>query len=159
MAQVAVGKLERVGVFGDDYPTPDGTGVRDYIHVVDLARGHVAALDWMGGKVGTGEAIGIGSIAGAPAEDGTRRGVGIFNLGTGKGSSVLDVIRAFEKACGHEIPYEIKPRRAGDVAENYAACDKARDELGWVAQYDLDRMCADSWRWQSGNPDGYATQA
>ena len=157
VAQVAVGKLKCVGVFGDDYPTPDGTGVRDYIHVVDLARGHVAALDWMGGKVGTGEAIGIGSIAGEPAEDGSRRGVGIFNLGTGKGSSVLDVIHAFEKACGHELPYEIKPRRAGDVAENYAACDKARTELGWVAEYDLERMCADSWRWQSMNPDGYAT--
>lgn len=156
VAQVAVGKLACVGVFGDDYPTPDGTGVRDYIHVVDLARGHVAALEWMGGKVGTGEAIGIGSIKGTPAEDGTRRGVGIFNLGTGKGSSVLDVIHAFERACGHELAYEIKPRRAGDVAENYAACDKARDELGWVAEYDLDRMCADSWRWQSTNPNGYA---
>ena len=105
VAQVAVGKLESVGVFGDDYPTHDGTGVRDYIHVVDLARGHVAALDWMGGKVGTGEA----------------------------------------------------KTAAGDVAVNYAACDKARDELGWVAQYDLDRMCADGWRWQSQNPDGYAT--
>lgn len=157
VAQVAVGKLEKVGVFGNDYPTPDGTGVRDYIHVVDLARGHVAALDWMGGKIGTGEPMGIGSLAGEPAQDGSRRGVGIFNLGTGKGSSVLDVIRAFEKACGHEIPYEIKPRRAGDIAENYAACEKARTELGWVAEYDLDRMCADSWRWQSKNPDGYAT--
>lgn len=157
VAQVAVGKLKCVGVFGDDYPTPDGTGVRDYIHVVDLARGHVAALDWMGGKTGTGEAIGLGSIAGAPSADGSRHGVGIFNLGTGTGSSVLDVIRAFEKACGHEIPYKIKPRRAGDIAENYAACDKAKTELGWVAQYDLDRMCADSWRWQSGNPDGYKT--
>ena len=157
VAQVAVGKLACVGVFGDDYPTPDGTGVRDYIHVVDLARGHVAALDWMGGKVGSGKAIGLGSIEGEPEPDGTRRGVGIFNLGTGTGSSVLDVIHAFERACGHHIPYEIKPRRAGDVAENYAACDKARDELGWIAEYDLDRMCADSWRWQSGNPDGYAT--
>ncbi len=157
VAQVAVGKLECVGVFGDDYPTPDGTGVRDYIHVVDLARGHVAALDWMAGRVGTGEAIGIGSIAGEPAEDGTRRGVGIFNLGTGKGSSVLDVVRAFEKACGHKIPYAIRPRRAGDIAENYAACDKAREELGWVAEYDLERMCEDSWRWQSTNPDGYAS--
>ncbi len=158
VAQVAVGKLKCVGVFGDDYPTPDGTGVRDYIHVVDLARGHVAALDWMGGKVGTGEAIGLGSIAGTPEADGSRHGVGIFNLGTGTGSSVLDVIRAFEKACGHEIPYEIKPRRAGDVAENYAACEKAKDELGWVAEYDLDRMCEDSWRWQSQNPNGYATE-
>ncbi len=158
VAQVAVGKLACVGVFGDDYDTPDGTGVRDYIHVVDLARGHVAALDWMGGKVGTGKAIGIGSIAGEAAEDGSRRGVGIFNLGTGKGSSVLDVVHAFEKACGHEIPYEIKPRRAGDIATNYAACNKADEELGWKAEFDLDRMCADSWRWQSNNPDGYATK-
>lgn len=157
VAQVAVGKLPSVGVFGDDYPTPDGTGVRDYIHVVDLARGHVAALDWMGGKTGTGEPIGLGSIKGMPAQDGTRSGVGIFNLGTGTGSSVLDVIHAFERACGHHIPYEVKPRRAGDIAENYAACSKAYNELGWAAQYDLDRMCADSWRWQSGNPDGYAT--
>lgn len=159
VAQVAVGKLAAVGVFGDDYPTPDGTGVRDYIHVVDLARGHVAALDWMGGKVGTGEPSGLGSIQGEAQADGSRRGVGIFNLGTGKGSSVLDVIHAFERACGKTIPYEIKPRRAGDIATNYAACDKAKRELGWVAQYDLDRMCADSWRWQSMNPDGYATEA
>jgi len=155
VAQVAVGKLAEVGVFGNDYPTPDGTGVRDYIHVVDLARGHVAALDWMGGKRGTGDAIGEGSIAGEPAADGSRRGVGIFNLGTGKGSSVLDVIHAFERACGHPIPYSFKARRAGDVAENYASCEKARAELGWEAVYDLDRMCADSWRWQSSNPDGY----
>lgn len=159
VAQVAVGKLAAVGVFGDDYPTPDGTGVRDYIHVVDLARGHVAALDWMGGKVGTGEPSGLGSIQGEAQADGSRRGVGIFNLGTGKGSSVLDVIHAFERACGKTIPYEIKPRRAGDIATNYAACDKAQRELGWVAQYDLDRMCSDSWRWQSMNPDGYATKA
>ena len=157
VAKVAVGKLEAVGVFGNDYPTPDGTGVRDYIHVVDLARGHVAALNWMGGKVGTGKAIGLGSLAGTPAEDGTRRGVGIFNLGTGTGSSVLDVIKAFSAACGKELPYVIKPRRAGDIATNYAACDKARTELGWVAEYDLSRMCQDSWRWQSHNPDGYAT--
>jgi UDP-glucose 4-epimerase len=157
VAQVAVGKLASVGVFGDDYPTPDGTGVRDYIHVVDLARGHVAALRWMAGAVGTGEALGVGSIAGPPAADGTRAGVGIFNLGTGRGSSVLDVIHAYERACGKELPYEIKPRRAGDIAENYAACDKARRELEWAAEYDLDRMCADSWHWQSNNPDGYAT--
>ena len=157
VAQVAVGRLGAVGVFGDDYPTPDGTGVRDYIHVVDLARGHVAALRWMGGKVGTGEPRGIGSVAGEPAPDGTRRGVGIFNLGTGRGSSVLEVIRAFSRACGRELPYVVKPRRAGDIAVNYAACGKARDELGWVAEYDLDRMCEDSWRWQSMNPDGYAS--
>ncbi|MEG2477236.1 UDP-glucose 4-epimerase GalE [Gordonibacter sp.] len=157
VAQVAVGKLASVGVFGDDYPTTDGTGVRDYIHVVDLARGHASALDWMGGKTGTGDAIGLGSIKGEVAADGTRSGVGIFNLGTGTGSSVLDVIHAFERACGRTLPYEVKPRRAGDIAENYAACDKAHNELGWTAEYDLDRMCADSWRWQSGNPDGYAT--
>ncbi|MEG1493056.1 MAG: UDP-glucose 4-epimerase GalE [Gordonibacter sp.] len=157
VAQVAVGKLASVGVFGDDYPTADGTGVRDYIHVVDLARGHASALDWMGGKTGTGDAIGLGSIKGEVAADGTRSGVGIFNLGTGTGSSVFDVIHAFERACGRTLPYEVKPRRAGDIAENYAACDKAHNELGWTAEYDLDRMCADSWRWQSGNPDGYAT--
>ena len=155
VAQVAVGKLEQVGVFGDDYPTPDGTGVRDYIHVVDLARGHVAALDWMAGRVGTGEPIGVGSVAGEPAEDGTRRGVGIFNLGTGKGSSVLDVIHAFEAACGHEIPYRIMARRPGDIAECYADATKARDELGWTTEYDMARMCEDGWRWQSQNPDGY----
>ncbi|MEG0376144.1 MAG: GDP-mannose 4,6-dehydratase, partial [Raoultibacter sp.] len=155
VAQVAAGKLEKVGVFGDDYPTPDGTGVRDYIHVVDLGRGHVKALEWMGGKVGTGKAIGLDSIEGKADEDGTRRGVGVFNLGTGTGSSVLEVVHAFEKACGKELPYEIKPRRAGDIAENYAACQKAADELGWTALYDLDRMCVDSWRWQSNNPNGY----
>lgn len=158
VAQVAVGKLKEVGVFGDDYPTPDGTGVRDYIHVVDLARGHIAALEWMGGAGPHADASAKsdwGSTAGAPAADGTRRGVAVFNLGTGKGSSVLDVIHAFEKACGKEIPYAIKPRRAGDIAENYAACDKAQRELGWTAEYDLARMCADSWRWQSMNPDGY----
>ena len=159
VAQVAVGKLESVGVFGDDYPTPDGTGVRDYIHVVDLARGHVAALEWMGGKVGTGEAKGLGSIAGKPDGDGSRHGVGIFNLGTGTGSSVLDVVKAFEDACGHEIPYTIKERRPGDIAVNYAACKKAEEELGWKAAFDLIRMCQDSWRWQSQNPDGYETSA
>lgn len=155
VAQVAIGKRECIQVFGDDYPTPDGTGVRDYIHVVDLARGHVKALDYMGGKVGTGRAIGLGSIEGTAAADGTRSGVAIFNLGTGKGSSVLDVIHAFEAACGKELPYKICPRRPGDIATNYAACDKARDELGWVAEYDLSRMCEDAWRWQSSNPNGY----
>lgn len=142
VAKVAVGKLEQVGVFGNDYPTEDGTGVRDYIHVVDLAKGHVAALLWMGGK--------CGSEAGRD-----RHGCEIFNLGTGKGSSVLEVIHAFEDACGHDIAYEIKPRRAGDVAENYANADKAKRELGWVAQRDLAKMCEDSWRWQSSNPDGF----
>ena len=141
VAQVAVGKLECIQVFGNDYPT--------------LARGHVKALDFMGGKVGTGKAIGLGSIEGASTEDGTRTGVAIFNLGTGTGSSVLDVIHAFEKACGKKLPYKICPRRPGDIATNYAACDKAREELGWVAEYDLARMCEDSWRWQSNNPNGY----
>nr|WP_165253937.1 UDP-glucose 4-epimerase GalE [Adlercreutzia sp. ZJ304] len=158
VAQVAVGKLARVGVFGDDYPTPDGTGVRDYVHVVDLARGHVAALDWMGGVAGTpdgGITTGDASISGTPDSDGTRRGVGIFNLGTGNGSSVFDVIHAFEKASGREIPYEVMPRRSGDIAENYAAVDKAREQLGWEAEYDLDRMCEDGWRWQSNNPNGF----
>ncbi len=156
VAQVATGKLACIGVFGDDYPTPDGTGVRDYIHVVDLARGHVQALAWMGGKIGTGEPIGIDSIAGEPAADGSRRGVGVFNLGTGTGTSVLEVIHAFEAACGKSLPYQIQPRRAGDIAENYAACDKAEAELEWKALYDVKRMCEDSWRWQSNNPNGYA---
>lgn len=155
ITQVAVGKLKELGVFGNDYDTPDGTGVRDYIHVVDLARGHVAALDWMAGRVGTGTSEDLYSLPGQPAADGTRRGVGVFNLGTGTGSSVLEVVQAFERACGHSIPYAVKPRRAGDIAESYASCDKAREELGWVAEYDLDRMCQDSWRWQSNNPNGY----
>ena len=134
VAQVAIGKMKAVRVFGNDYPTPDGTGVRDYIHVVDLARGHVAALNWMDGKTG----------------------VEVVNLGTGKGSSVLDVVAAFSRACGRELSVDIQPRRAGDVAENYADPQKAKDVFGWVAEYDLDRMCADSWRWQSMNPNGYA---
>lgn len=133
VAKVAIGELDHVRVFGNDYPTPDGTGVRDYIHVVDLARGHVSALRYMEGK----------------------SGVHVFNLGTGRGSSVLDVIHAFSRACGHEIPYEICPRRDGDVAENYADPTKAEQLMGWKAEYDLDRMCEDSWRWQSQNPSGY----
>ena len=133
VAQVAVGKREAVHVFGDDYDTPDGTGVRDYIHVVDLARGHVAALGWMEGK----------------------HGVEIFNLGTGKGSSVLDVVRAFSAACGKDLPYVIEPRRPGDVTANWADCTKAREEMGWVAERGIDEMCRDSWNWQSHNPDGY----
>ena len=135
VAQVAIGKLECVGVFGNDYDTPDGTGVRDYIHVVDLAKGHVAAIK----KV-----------------EETEPGVLIYNLGTGKGYSVLDVVHAFEKACGKEIPYEIKPRRAGDIATCYADPTKAKNELGWVAQYGIEEMCEDSWRWQTMNPNGYA---
>ena len=114
-----------MGVFGNDYDTPDGTGVRDYIHVVDLAKGHVAAIN---------------KIKENP-------GVKIYNLGTGKGYSVLDVIHAFGKACGKEIPYEIKPRRAGDIATCYSDASLAKKELGWEAQYDIDEMCADSWKW------------
>lgn len=135
VAQVAVGKLEAVQVFGDDYDTPDGTGVRDYIHVVDLATGHVAALDWMNG----------------------REGVEIFNLGTGQGTSVLEVVRAFSAACGRELPYKICPRRGGDVAAVYGDASKAEREMGWKAQYSIDDMCRDSWNWQSKNPDGFAT--
>ena len=133
VAQVAIGKLECLGVFGDDYDTPDGTGVRDYIHVVDLAIGHVKAID---------------KIKENP-------GVKIYNLGTGKGYSVLDVVKAFEKACGHAIPYSIKPRRPGDIATCYSDASLAKEELGWEAKYGIDEMCADSWRWQSMNPNGY----
>ena len=133
VAQVAVGRLERINVFGNDYPTPDGTGVRDYIHVVDLARGHLKALKFMEGKTG----------------------VNIFNLGTGTGYSVLDVIHAFEKACGKSLPYVIQPRRAGDISACYASPEKASRELGWKAEYGLADMCSDTWRWQQGNPNGY----
>ncbi len=133
VAQVAIGKLKCLGVFGNDYDTPDGTGVRDYIHVVDLAVGHVKAID----KI---------------KED---PGVKIYNLGTGKGYSVLDIVKAYSKACGHDIPYEIKPRRAGDIATCYADASLAKKELGWEAEYGIDEMCADSWRWQSMNPNGY----
>ena len=135
IAKVAVGKLEKVHVFGNDYPTPDGTGVRDYIHVVDLARGHVCAIKKLE----------------------TNCGLFICNLGTGKGYSVLDVIHAFEKACGKPIPYVIEARRPGDIAECYADPTKARNELGWVAEYGIEEMCADSWNWQKKNPDGYHT--
>lgn len=133
VAQVAVGKRKCLGVFGDDYKTHDGTGVRDYVHVVDLADGHVKALEKIKENCG----------------------VKIYNLGTGKGSSVLDVVHAYEKACGKKIPYEIKPRRAGDLDELYSQCDKAEKELHWTAKYDLNDMCADSWKWQSMNPNGY----
>ena len=133
VAQVAIGKLKCLGVFGDDYDTPDGTGVRDYIHVVDLAKGHVAAIKKLEEK----------------------KGVLIYNLGTGKGYSVLDVVHAFEKACGKEIPYEVKPRRPGDVAACYADPAKAKAELGWEAENGIEEMCADSWKWQSMNPNGY----
>ena len=134
VAQVAIGKLECLGVFGDDYDTPDGTGVRDYIHVVDLAVGHVKAVEKLADK----------------------EGVSIYNLGTGHGYSVLQVVHAFEKACGHPIKYAIKDRRPGDIAMCYCDPAKAKKELGWEAQYGIEEMCADSWRWQSQNPNGYA---
>lgn len=134
VAQVAVGKLEKLRVFGNDYPTPDGTGVRDYIHVVDLARGHLAALDAL------------------------QRHDASFtvNLGTGRGYSVLELVRAFEKASGRPVPYEVVARRPGDVAECYANPARATELLGWQAEYDIERMCKDNWRWQSNNPQGYS---
>ncbi|MBO5925861.1 MAG: UDP-glucose 4-epimerase GalE [Clostridia bacterium] len=134
ITQVAIGKLARLNVFGDDYPTPDGTGVRDYIHVEDLANGHLKAIDKLV----------------------TNPGLVTYNLGTGHGYSVLDMLNAMKKASGRDIPYVVAPRRAGDVAECYADPKKAREELGWEAKYDVERMCIDSWRWQSNNPDGYA---
>ena len=133
ITQVAVGKLKELGVFGNDYDTPDGTGVRDYIHVVDLAKGHVKALKKIEEKAG----------------------LKIYNLGTGHGYSVLDMIHAFSRAVGKEIPYVIKPRRAGDIATCYADAAKAKEELGWEAKRGIDDMCADGWRWQSMNPNGY----
>lgn len=133
IAQVAVGKLEKLHVYGNDYPTPDGTGVRDYIHVVDLAQGHVAALK----KLETG------------------CGLFVVNLGTGKGCSVFDVLRAYEKACGRTLPYVVDPRREGDLAEYYADPEKALKEMGWSAKLGIEEMCASSWKWQSMNPDGY----
>ncbi|HET8709092.1 MAG TPA: UDP-glucose 4-epimerase GalE, partial [Candidatus Saccharimonadales bacterium] len=132
VAQVAVGKLDKVRVFGDDYDTPDGTGVRDYIHVVDLAKGHVAALNHL-----------------AP-------GAAVYNLGTGHGVSVLEIITAFEKAAGRDIPYEVVARRPGDIAACYADCTKANTELGWHTEKSLEDACADAWRWQSTNPNGYS---
>lgn len=133
ITQVAVGKLEKLGVFGDDYDTPDGTGVRDYIHVVDLAKGHVKALKKLEEKAG----------------------LCIYNLGTGHGYSVLDMVKNFEKANGIKIPYVIKERRPGDIAACYADASKAERELGWKAEKGILEMCADSWRWQSNNPNGY----
>lgn len=133
ITQVAVGKLKELGVFGDDYDTPDGTGVRDYIHVVDLAVGHVKALKKIEEKAG----------------------LCIYNLGTGKGYSVLDIVKSFEEAAGVKIPYVIKPRREGDIATCYADPAKAKKELGWEAQYGIKEMCEDSWRWQKNNPNGY----
>ena len=133
ITQVAVGKRDHLNVFGNDYPTHDGTGVRDYIHVVDLAVGHVKALNKIKEKCG----------------------LKIYNLGTGHGYSVLDIVKAFEKASGVKIPYEITPRRPGDIATCYADASKAEKELGWTAQYGIEEMCEDSWRWQKNNPEGY----
>ncbi|SER03739.1 UDP-glucose 4-epimerase [Butyrivibrio fibrisolvens] len=133
ITQVAVGKLDRLNVFGDDYDTPDGTGVRDYIHVVDLAKGHVKALKKL--------------------EPGT--GLSLYNLGTGVGYSVLDIVKNFEEANGVKIPYEIAPRRAGDIATCYSDASKAEKELGWKAENGIREMCEDSWRWQKNNPNGY----
>ncbi len=135
IAQVAVGRRDKLQVFGGDYPTPDGTGVRDYIHVTDLARGHVAALDYLAAKK-TGGAVDI-------------------NLGTGKGVSVLEAVAAFKRASNRDIPYDIAPRRDGDIAEIYANADLAQKLLGWRAEKTLEDMCADHWRWQSQNPEGY----
>ncbi|MBR8189946.1 UDP-glucose 4-epimerase GalE [Burkholderia vietnamiensis] len=133
VAQVAVGKLEKLRVFGSDYPTPDGTGVRDYIHVVDLAKGHIAALDTLA----------------------TRDASFVVNLGTGQGYSVLEVVRAFEKASGRPVPYELVARRPGDIAECYANPQAAADIIGWRATLGIEEMCADHWKWQEGNPRGF----
>ena len=135
IAQTVVGKLEKVHVYGNDYPTPDGTGVRDYIHVVDLAEGHAAALQLF--------------------KDGPC-GLKIYNLGTGRGYSVLEMLAAFSRAAGKEIPYEIAPRRPGDIPTCYADCSLAEKELGWKARKNLDDMCADTLRWQRMNPNGFA---
>ena len=133
ISQVAIGRREYLNVFGDDYDTPDGTGVRDYIHVVDLARGHVAAINYMQ----------------------QHKGESVFNLGTGNGYSVLDMVHAFEKVTGRKVPYRIAPRRPGDLATVYASPDKSAEELGWKAEYGLEDMCRDTWAWQSKNPMGY----
>ncbi|MBR6165118.1 MAG: UDP-glucose 4-epimerase GalE [Clostridia bacterium] len=133
VAQVAIGRLPELGVFGNDYDTPDGTGIRDYIHVVDLARGHVQALK---------------KFREEPA-------VRVYNLGTGHGYSVLEIVHAFEHACGHPIPYTIRPRRPGDIAVCYCDPGKALAELGWKAEFGIAEMCADAWRWQTMNPEGY----
>ncbi len=133
IAQVAVGKLQKLSVFGDDYPTPDGTGVRDYVHVVDLAKGHVKAIEW--------------AIKNKGCEE--------INLGTGKGTSVLELKNAFEKASGITIPFVIAPRRPGDTAENYSNPEKAKTLLGWESELDINDMCGDTWNWQKNNPNGY----
>ncbi len=134
ISQVAIGRRECLNVFGDDYDTHDGTGVRDFIHVVDLARGHVAAIDYMR----------------------THKGENVFNLGTGTGYSVLDMVKAFERVTGQKVPYRITERRPGDLGKVYANPAKSAEELGWKAEFGLEEMCRDTWAWQSKNPNGYA---
>jgi UDP-glucose 4-epimerase len=135
VAQVAVGRREFLTVFGNDYDTPDGTGVRDYLHVMDLAEGHLSAISYMEKK---------------------KSGLFIFNLGTGKGYSVLDMVKAMGKACGHDIAYKIGDRRPGDIAVCYADATLAKEKMGWEGNRDLDEMCRDLWSWQQKNPNGFA---
>ena len=141
ISQVAVGKLEKLSIFGNDYPTIDGTGVRDFIHVTDLAQGHVAALNYLQKRVGQDKYSSIGFLP--------------INLGTGKGTSVLELVTAFSKVSGQDIPYQFAARRAGDIASCYASADKAKDLLGWEAKLSITEMCQDTWNWQSMNPNGY----
>lgn len=137
ISQVAVGKRKQLSIFGNDYATHDGTGVRDYIHIVDLAQGHIAALDKL-------------------ARTNNKRGFDVYNLGTGVGYSVLDMAKNFSKACGHDIPYVFVARREGDIATCYASTAKAERELGWKAKLGLKEMCEDTWRWQKNNPNGFS---
>ena len=141
ISQVAVGKLGKLSIFGNDYSTVDGTGVRDFIHVTDLAQGHVAALNYLQKQVGRDKYSSIGFLP--------------INLGTGKGTSVLELVTAFSEVSGQNIPYQFSARRAGDIASCYASADKAKDLLGWEATLSITEMCQDTWRWQSKNPNGY----
>ncbi|WP_201604369.1 UDP-glucose 4-epimerase GalE [Psychrobacter immobilis] len=141
ISQVAVGKLAKLNIFGNDYPTTDGTGVRDFIHVTDLAQGHVAALNYLEGQINTGKRDSVGFLP--------------INLGTGKGTSVLELVTAFSKVYGQPIPYQFTDRRVGDIASCYASADKAKNLLEWQAKLSITEMCQDSWRWQSMNPNGY----
>jgi len=149
VAQVAIGRRPHLTVFGNDYPTHDGTGVRDYLHVVDLAEGHAAAIDYIQTNKGDGK---------KDHGDGHKGEYHVFNLGTGNGSSVLDMVKAMSEACGHEIKYVVGERRPGDIAVCYADASRARTEMGWTATRTLEDMCADLWKWQSSNPNGYADQ-
>lgn len=141
ISQVAVGKLEKLSIFGNDYPTVDGTGVRDFIHVTDLAQGHVAALNYLQQQVSLSQTSSVGFLP--------------INLGTGKGTSVLELVTAFSEVSGQDIPYQFSARRAGDIASCYASADKAKQLLGWEAKLSITEMCQDTWRWQSMNPNGY----